>query len=151
MSEIGRVLLAEDSAPDVELTLSAFEEHHLANQVVVVRDGAEAWDYLSRRGAYEHRAPGAPAIVLLDVNMPKMGGLEVLRRMRADAELRFVPVVMLTGSREERDIVESYRLGANAYIMKPVSFEELIGAAKSLGLYWAMLKEPPGAGSREAA
>ena len=151
MSEIGRVLLAEDSAPDVELTLSAFEEHHLANQVVVVRDGAEAWDYLSRHGAYEHRPPGEPAIVLLDVNMPKMGGLEVLRRMRADAELRFVPVVMLTGSREERDIVESYRLGANAYITKPVAFEELIGAAKSLGLYWAMLKEPPAAGLKEAA
>jgi CheY-like chemotaxis protein len=151
MSEFKRVLLAEDSAHDVELTLAALEEHHLANEVVVVRDGAEAWDYLSRRGQYEDRPPGSPAIVLLDIKMPKMDGLEVLRRMRADETLRSVPVVILTSSREERDIVESYKLGVNAYVVKPVALGEFISAVKGLGLFWAVLNEPPPGSVRKVA
>src|SRR5438876_7443148 len=107
MNELRRVLLAEDSAKDVELTLAALDEHHLANEVVVVRDGAEAWEYLDRQGRYAQRPPGSPAVVLLDLKMPKVDGLEVLRRMRSTEALRTVPVVMLTSSREEKDLVES--------------------------------------------
>ena len=151
MISIKRILLAEDSAQDVELTLSALDEHRLANEVVVVRDGAEAIDYLRRRGAYSDRAPGLPAVVLLDLKMPRMDGLEVLREIRGDAELRDVPVVMLTSSREERDIVESYELGVNAYVVKPVAFDEFIGAVKNLGLFWAVLNQPPPERSQKAA
>jgi CheY-like chemotaxis protein len=151
MSELKRVLLAEDSAKDVELTLAALEEHNLANEVVVVRDGAQAWDYLSRKGAYAERAPVSPAIVLLDLKMPKMDGLEVLRRLRADEKLHRVPVVILTSSREERDIVESYKLGVNAYVVKPVAFDAFINAVKNLGLFWAVLNEPPPGSVRKAA
>lgn len=151
MIAIKRILLAEDSAQDVELTLSALDEHRLANEVVVVRDGAEAIDYLRRRGAYSDRVPGLPAVVLLDLKMPRMDGLEVLREIRGDAELREVPVVMLTSSREERDIVESYELGVNAYVVKPVAFDEFIGAVKNLGLFWAVLNQPPPERSQKAA
>jgi CheY-like chemotaxis protein len=151
MGDLKRVLLAEDSAKDVELTLAALEEHHLANEVVVVRDGAQAWDYLCCQGPYADRQPLSPAVVLLDLKMPKMDGLEVLKRMRADEHLRTVPVVILTSSREERDIVESYKLGVNAYVVKPVAFTEFIGAVKSLGLFWAVLNEPPPTSVRRAA
>src|SRR6267378_7982748 len=143
MSELRRVLLAEDSAKDVELTLAALDEHRLANEVVVVRDGAEAWEYLAREGRYAQRPPGSPAVVLLDLKMPKVDGLEVLRRMRATEALRTVPVVMLTSSREEKDLVESYRLGVNAYVVKPVDFEAFIDGIKQLGGFWAVLNEPP--------
>jgi len=136
-------LLAEDSAYDVELTLAALAEYKLANEVVVARDGAEALDYLQRQGKFEGRPVGNPAVVLLDLKMPKVDGLEVLKRMRTDERLRTTPVVILTSSREERDIVESYRLGVNAYVVKPVDFKEFIGAVKSLGLFWAILNEPP--------
>ena len=149
--ELKRILLAEDSAQDVELTLSALEENHLANEVVVVRDGAQAWDFLRRQGKFEGREPGSPAVVLLDLKMPKMDGLEVLRRMRADAGLRALPVVILTSSREERDIIESYQLGVNAYVVKPVAFQEFIDAVKNLGLFWAVLNEPPPGSLRRAA
>jgi len=151
MNQLGRVLLAEDNAKDVELTLAALDEHHLANDVVVVRDGAEAWEYLCRHGRYAARSPGSPAVVLLDLKMPKVDGLEVLKRMRADESLRTVPVVILTSSREERDVVESYRLGVNAYVVKPVAFDEFIVAVKNLGLFWAVLNEPPPNSARRAA
>ena len=143
MSELKRILLAEDSRNDVELTLAALGEHHLANEVVVVQDGVEALDYLYRRGGFQARPSGNPAVVLLDLKMPKLDGLEVLKRMKAEAALRTVPVVMLTSSREERDIVESYQLGVNAYVVKPVAFQDFVEAIKSLGLFWAVLNEPP--------
>ena len=146
-----RVLYAEDSAKDVELTMAALEQHNVANEVVVVRDGAEAWEYLSRSGRYAARPVGNPAFVLLDLKMPKMDGLEVLRRMRADETMRAIPVVILTSSREERDVVESYSLGVNAYVVKPVRFAEFIGAVANLGLFWAVLNEPPPGSVRRAA
>lgn len=148
MPELKRILLAEDNANDAELTLAALGEHNLRNEVVLVRDGAEAMDYLLRSGRYEGRPKGDPAVVLLDLKMPKMDGLEVLGRMRAEASLRALPVVILTSSREERDIVESYRLGVNAYVVKPVAFEEFVSAVKQLGLFWAILNEPPPGSAR---
>lgn len=151
MNEIKRVLLAEDSARDVELTLEALSEHRLANEVVVTRDGAEAWDYLTCRGKFASRSPGNPAVVLLDLKMPKMDGLEVLRCMRADEKLKAVPVVMLTSSNEERDVVRSYELGVNAYVVKPVGFADFIAAVKNLGLFWAVVNEPPPGSIRRAA
>ena len=151
MTGIKRILLAEDSANDIELTLAALEEHNLANGVDVVRDGAEAWDYLVRQGSYAKRTTGLPVVVLLDLKMPKVDGHEVLRRMRSDESLRTVPVVMLTSSREECDLVKSYRLGVNAYVVKPVDFSEFIGAVRNLGLFWAVLNEPPPPGVNRAA
>ncbi|TMQ48959.1 MAG: response regulator [Candidatus Eisenbacteria bacterium] len=151
MSELKRVLLAEDSAKDVELTLAALQDSHLVNEVVVARDGAEAWEYLSCTGAHANRPPVAPAVVLLDLKMPKLDGHEVLRRMRADPNLRTVPVVILTSSREERDIAQSYDFGVNAYVVKPVAFSEFISAVKNLGMFWAVLNEPPPASARKAA
>ena len=148
---IKRILLAEDSANDVELTLAALGEHNLANEVIVVRDGAEAWDYLTCQGQFAGRAAGNPAVVLLDIKMPKVDGLEVLRRMRSDAELKSVPAVILTSSREERDLLEGYKLGVNAYVVKPVDFREFIGAVKSLGLFWAVINEPPPGSAQKAA
>lgn len=146
-----RVLYAEDSAKDVELTLAALAQHNVANEVVIVGDGAEAWDYLCRRGTFSDRPKGNPALVLLDLKMPKLDGLEVLRRMRADATLRSIPVVILTSSREERDVVESYSLGVNAYVVKPVKFSDFISAVANLGLFWAVLNEPPPGSVRRAA
>jgi len=151
MKELKRVLYAEDNAQDIELTLAALNEYHLANDVVVVRDGAEAWDYLSREGQYANRPTGSPAVVLLDLKMPKVDGLEVLRRMKANESLRTIPVVMLTSSREEKDLIESYRLGVNAYVVKPVAFEDFMNSVKSLGLFWAVLNEPPPGSVRRAA
>jgi CheY-like chemotaxis protein len=143
MKELGRILLAEDSAADVELTLAALAEHNLANEVVVVRDGAEALDYLLRRGVHQDRTNGLPAVVLLDLKMPKLDGLEVLRALKGEPALRHVPVVMLTSSREEQDLVESYRLGVNAYVVKPVDFSQFQEAVKQLGMFWAVINEPP--------
>jgi CheY-like chemotaxis protein len=151
MNGLKRVLLAEDNSKDVELTLSALSQHHLANEVVVARDGAEAWDYLKRQGKFADRAEGNPAVVLLDLKMPKMDGLEVLRRLRADVGLRAIPVVMLTSSNEERDVVESYKLGVNAYVVKPVAFEDFITAVKNVGLFWAVLNQPPPGSIRRVA
>ena len=149
--ELKRILLAEDSAKDVELTLEALGQNRLANEVVVVRDGAEAWDYLAREGRFASRAPGLPAVVLLDLKMPRVDGLEVLRRMKADPEMRVIPVVMLTSSREERDVTESYQLGVNAYVIKPVAFSDFMDAVRNLGLFWAVLNEPPPGSLRKAA
>ena len=146
-----RILLAEDSANDVELTLAALAEHNLANEVVVVRDGADAWEYLTRQGMHAGRSPGNPAVVLLDIKMPKVDGLEVLRRMRSDPQLKTIPAVILTSSREEKDLVVGYELGANAYVVKPVGFQEFIDAIKNLGLFWAVVNEaPPGSAQRAA-
>jgi CheY-like chemotaxis protein len=143
MSDLGRILLAEDSDADLELTLAALGEHNLANEVVVARDGAEALEYLQRRGKYKDRGPGQPAVILLDLKMPRMDGLEVLRAVKEDPELRRVPVVMLTSSREEQDLVESYKLGVNAYVVKPVDFTQFLEAVKQLGMFWAVVNEPP--------
>jgi CheY-like chemotaxis protein len=143
MSAIKRILYAEDSPADVELTLAALGEHHLANEVVCVSDGAEAIDYLYRKGAYAGREAGNPAVVLLDLKMPRVDGLEVLRRIKEDPDLRHLPVVILTSSREERDLVESYRLGANAYVVKPVDFTQFVAAVKEVGMFWAVVNEPP--------
>ena len=151
MGSLKRILLAEDSPNDVELTLTALEEHRLANEVVTVGNGAEALDYLYCRGRFEGRTGGLPAVILLDIKMPKVDGLEVLRSIRADARLSALPVVMLTSSREERDIIESYRLHVNAYVVKPVGFPEFVEAIKSIGLFWAVLNEPPPASVQRAA
>ena len=151
MDGLKRILLAEDCANDVELALTALSEHRLANKVVVVSDGVEAVDYLERRGQFAGRPGGNPAVVLLDIKMPKLDGLEVLRHMKSNDNLRTVPVVMLTSSREEQDLIESYRLGVNAYVVKPVGFREFIDAVKNLGLFWAVLNEPPPGSIRKAA
>ncbi len=143
MSALKCILLAEDNTEDLELTLAALEQHKLANEVVVARDGAEALDYLYRRGKYAGIPEGNPALVLLDIKMPKVNGLEVLRKIREDQKLKMTPVVILTSSGEERDLVESYRLGVNAYVVKPVRFHDFIKAVKELGVFWALLNEPP--------
>lgn len=143
----GRILLAEDNANDIELTLKALSGHNLANQVDVVRDGAEALDYLYRRGAHAGRADNDPVLVLLDLKMPKLDGLEVLRRIKADAALKSIPVVVLTSSREEPDVAASYELGVNAYVVKPVKFDDFIEAVSELGLFWVVINEPPPARS----
>jgi CheY-like chemotaxis protein len=143
VSDFRPILLVEDDANDVELTLQALAQHNLANQIMVVRDGAAALDFLYRRGEYHGREDHQPIVVLLDLKMPKVNGLEVLKQMKADEKLRLVPVVMLTSSREERDLVASYQLGVNAYVVKPVSFSEFVAAIQSLGVFWALINEPP--------
>jgi len=143
MTDLKRILLVEDNPKDVELTLSALEEHKLANEVVVTRDGAEALDYLFRRAQFKMRGNGNPAVILLDLKMPKVDGLEVLRQIKSDRELKTIPVVMLTSSREEKDLVTSYNLGVNAYVVKPVDFNEFVDAVKDLGVFWAIVNEPP--------
>jgi len=143
MAELKRILLVEDSQNDVELTLAALSENHLANEVVVARDGEEALDYLYRRGIFKLRAEENPAVVLLDLKLPKVDGLEVLEQLKADPNLKAVPVVMLTSSREEQDLVRSYDLGVNAYVVKPVDFHEFVTALKKLGLFWAVINQPP--------
>jgi CheY-like chemotaxis protein len=143
MPEIRPILLAEDNANDVELTLSALQAHNVANDVIVVRDGSEALDYLFRRGVYAERTTGDPALLLLDLKMPKMDGLEVLRHVKADGRMRRMPVVVLTSSREESDLVRSYDLGVNAYVVKPMNFPDFIHAVETLGAFWAVLNELP--------
>jgi CheY-like chemotaxis protein len=137
-----RILLVEDNANDVELTLAALSEHHLANDIDVVRDGEEALDYLYQRGNYSERKSN-PSVVLLDLKLPKVDGLEVLEQIKSDPNLRTIPVVMLTSSREEQDLVRSYHLGVNAYVVKPVEFQEFLSALKELGLFWAVINQPP--------
>jgi CheY-like chemotaxis protein len=141
--QVKRILLAEDNANDVELTLEALAHHNLANEVIVTRDGAEALDYLYRRGTFQMREEGNPAVVLLDLKMPKMDGMQVLRQVKTDPDLKSVPIVVLTSSLEERDLVESYHLGVNAYVVKPVDFHEFIDAVKELGLFWGIINVPP--------
>ena len=143
MSELKRILLVEDSANDIELILAALAENKLANEVVVVRDGEEALDYLYRRGIFQLRMEGHPVVVLLDLKLPKIDGLEVLAQLKSDPKLRVVPVVMLTSSREEQDLIRSYNLGTNAYVVKPVDFHEFVDAIKNMGLFWAVVNQPP--------
>jgi CheY-like chemotaxis protein len=141
MSTLKPILLVEDSAKDIELTLAALEDSHLANRVVVVRDGSEALDYLGTHSAGSDE--NLPAVMLLDIKMPKLSGIEVLRAIKADPNLKQVPVVMLTSSREGPDLNECYELGANGYVVKPVDFSEFFEAVKALGKYWAVVNEPP--------
>lgn len=145
MVEIRTILYAEDNPKDVELTLEALTDHHLANNVVVVRDGVETLEYLHSEGKYKERKPGNPAVLLLDIKMPRMDGLEVLQAIRNDAALKMLPVVILSSSREEQDIIRSYELGVNAYVVKPVDFNDFIEAVKMVGGFWALINEVPSA------
>ena len=151
MAELKPILLVEDSPKDIELTLAALEQCQLANAVVVVRDGVEALDYLRGQGAHAGRNTGDPAVVLLDLKLPKVDGLEVLEQIKNDPFLRHTPVVMLTSSREERDLVRSYSLGVNAFVVKPVAFDQFFRAIQDLGMFWAVLNEPPPPGLNEAS
>ena len=143
MSNLGRILLVEDDPKDVELTMTALEEYNLANEVVVAHDGEEALDYLYRRGNFATRSTDNPAVLLLDLKLPKVDGLEVLQQIKADTKLKLIPVVVLTSSHEEKDMVTSYKLGVNAYVVKPVDFHEFVNAVKELGIFWALVNEPP--------
>jgi CheY-like chemotaxis protein len=143
MAPLKRILLVEDNERDIELTIAALEENNLANEVIIARDGAEALDYLYGRGKFNGHANGLPVVVLLDLKMPKVDGLEVLRQMRGDALLKHVPVVMITSSREEQDLIKSYQLGVNAYVVKPVDFQQFVGSVKEIGFFWAIVNEPP--------
>jgi CheY-like chemotaxis protein len=143
MNGLGRILIVEDDPRDVELTLTALEEYNLANEVVVTRDGAEALDYLYCRGEFSSRSTENPAVMLLDLKLPKIDGLEVLQQVRSDERLKMIPVVVLTSSHEEKDMVRSYQLGVNAYVVKPVDFHEFVNAVKELGVFWAVINEPP--------
>jgi CheY-like chemotaxis protein len=145
VTDLKRLLLVEDDPRDVELTLTALAENKLANEVMVVNDGEEALDYLHRRGKYRLRANGNPAAILLDLKLPKVDGLTVLRHLRQDTQLQLIPVVMLTSSREEQDVLESYKLGVNGYVVKPIDFNDFVTAVKEVGLFWAVVNEaPPG-------
>jgi CheY-like chemotaxis protein len=141
--QAARILLAEDSPQDVELTLNALAEQNIGNSVAVARDGAEALDYLYKRGKFTDRENGNPVLLLLDLKMPKVDGLEVLRTVKSDPRLRTIPVVVLTSSREEQDVVRSYELGVNAYVVKPVEFDKFLRAVRDLGLFWMLVNEPP--------
>jgi CheY-like chemotaxis protein len=143
MAKPGKILLVEDDPHDVELTLSALTEIHLTNEIFVARDGAEALDYLYRRGTYQSRETGNPAVILLDLKLPKVDGLEVLKRIKTDPDLKTTPVVMLTSSREEQDLVESYSSGSNAYVVKPVGFHDFVEAVSEVGLFWTVINQPP--------
>jgi len=133
----------EDDPKDVELTMTGLAEYNLANEVVVARDGEEALEYLYRRGKYQDRPNGNPAVTLLDLKLPKLNGFEVLENIRSNENLKMIPVVVLTSSNEERDLVRSYKLGVNAYVTKPVDFHEFVNAVKELGIFWAVINEPP--------
>jgi len=143
MIELKRLLLVEDDPKDVELTLAALSEYNLANEVVVARDGEEALDYLHRKGKFQTVPHGNPAAILLDLKLPKLNGLEVLDRIRADEKLKMIPVIVLTSSRQEEDLKKCYQLGVNGYVVKPVDFHEFINAVKELGVFWALINEPP--------
>src|ERR1700723_4817004 len=143
MSTLGRILIVEDDPNDVELTLKALEEYNLANEVVVTRDGEEALDYLYCRGNFKTRSNDNPAVLLLDLKLPRRDGLEVLQQIKSDEKLKMIPVVVLTSSHEERDMVASYKLGVNAYVVKPVDFHEFVNAIKELGVFWAVINQPP--------
>lgn len=141
MPPLKLILLAEDNMRDIELTLAALEEHNLANEVIIVRDGSEALDYLYGRGKFTGNGHPLPAVMFLDLKMPKVDGLEVLRQIKSDPERKMIPIVMLTSSREEQDLVKSYQLGVNAYVVKPVDFSQFVQSIKQLGLFWAIINE----------
>jgi len=143
MAMLGRILLVEDDPNDVELTLTALDEYNLVNEVVIAHNGEEALDYLHCRGPFATRTSDNPAVLLLDLKLPKVDGLEVLQNIRSHEKLKLIPVVVLTSSHEEKDMVASYRLGVNAYVVKPVDFHEFVNAVKELGIFWAVINEPP--------
>jgi len=143
INKLGRILMVEDDPKDVELTLTALEDYNLANEVVVAGDGEQALDYLYCRGQYKMRSNDNPAVLLLDLKLPKVDGLEVLKQIKTDESLRLIPVVVLTSSKEEKDMVASYKLGVNAYVVKPVDFHEFVNAIKELGVFWAVINQPP--------
>lgn len=143
MIDLKTILLAEDNPKDIELTLEAMSENKLANNVFVVKDGVEALEYLRREGTHASRAEGNPAFILLDIKMPRMDGIELLKHIRSEAKFKTIPVVILTSSREEQDLINSYNLGVNAYVVKPVSFADFIEAVKQIGIFWAVLNEVP--------
>jgi CheY-like chemotaxis protein len=142
-NKLGRILMVEDDPKDVELTLTALEDYKLANEVVVTRNGEQALDYLYCRGQYSTRDCDNPAVVLLDLKLPKVDGLEVLKQIKSDPKLGMIPVVVLTSSKEEKDMVASYKLGVNGYVVKPVDFHEFVNAIRELGVFWAIINEPP--------
>ena len=145
MSSLRPILLVEDNSQDIELTQAALEINKVANEIVITRHGGEALDYLYRRNEFKDRAPGEPVVVFLDLKMPKVDGIEVLRQIKGDPDLRYIPVVMLTSSREEADLVKTYELGVNAYVVKPVGFDQFTEAIRQLGVFWGVLNElPPG-------
>ncbi len=148
MSTLKPILIVEDNPNDLELTINALEKSRLANEVIIARDGAEAADYLFRRNTYADRPAGNPAVVLLDLKLPKIDGLELLRMVRENEEIGRTPIVLLTSSREERDVVNGYRLGVNAYVVKPVVFSEFVQAIQDLGVFWAVINEPPPGSAR---
>jgi CheY-like chemotaxis protein len=142
-AEVKKILIVDDSAKDVELVIAALTEKNLANEVAVADDGEEALDYLYRRGKFSAREKGNPAVILLDIKMPRMNGIEVLKHIRSSPEFMMIPVIMVTSSAEERDLVESYELGANSYVVKPVDISQFIEAIKTLGQFWAVINELP--------
>jgi len=141
--KIPRILLAEDNENDIELMLTALKEYNLINEVSVVRDGVAALDFLHRRGGFEDVPAGNPAVVMLDLKMPRLGGLDVIKIMKKDPKLQLIPIVVLTSSKLESDLMESYKMGVNAYVVKPVDFNEFMIAIKNIGVFWAILNEPP--------
>ncbi|HAA02114.1 MAG TPA: two-component system response regulator [Syntrophobacteraceae bacterium] len=143
METLKRILLVEDDPKDIELTLCALGDYNLANEIMIVRDGVEALDYLYRREAFELRPAGNPVVILLDLKMPRMDGVQVLKQLKSDERMCSIPIVILSSSRESRDLEEAYRLGANAYVVKPVRFQEFLEAVKSIGVFWALINEPP--------
>lgn len=150
MNPLKRILLVEDDSNDIELTLTALEEYNLSNEIVVARDGVEALDYLFCRGSFANRPAGHPIVIMLDLKLPKLDGVQVLRQIKTDLTLRLIPVVVLTSSRESQDLAECYKLGANAYVVKPVRFSEFIEAVKHIGIFWAMINEPPPDSTKKA-
>jgi CheY-like chemotaxis protein len=147
MTQLRPILLVEDSSNDIELILTSLAENHLSNEVIVVRDGEEALDYLYRRGVFKMRKEGNPIVVLLDLKLPKIDGLEVLARVKSDPVLHLLPVVILTSSNEEPDLRRCYELGTNAYVVKPIDFQEFVSVVKQIGLFWGVVNQPPPASS----
>lgn len=143
METFKRILLVEDDPKDVELTLNALSEYCVANEIAIARDGEEALDFLYRRGTFASRLEGNPVVILLDLKMPKLDGIQVLRHLKTDEQMRCIPVVVLTSSREDRDLVECYKLGVNAYVVKPIRFTEFVEAVRQLGIFWALINEAP--------
>jgi CheY-like chemotaxis protein len=143
METFKRILLVEDDSKDVELTINALSEYCVANEIAIARDGEEALDFLYRRGTFASRLEGNPVVILLDLKMPKLDGIQVLRHLKTDEQMRCIPVVVLTSSREDRDLVECYKLGVNAYVVKPVHFTEFVEAVRQLGIFWALINEAP--------
>lgn len=143
MGIVKHILLVEDDPYDVELTLNALAEYHLANAIAVARDGVEALDYLYGKGTFAGRSGGNPVVILLDLKLPRLDGIQVLRQIKADEQMRLTPIVVLTSSREDRDLDECYRLGVNAYVVKPVHFTEFVEAIRHIGAFWAIINEPP--------